>query len=45
MNEPNLTEPDRTCKKSQRTVETEPLNPLFRGVQVRFGSVAIWGQL
>lgn len=44
-NQPNLTEPNRTCKNSQRTDETEPLNPLFRGVQVRFGSVANWGQL
>lgn len=45
MTEPNLTEPDRTCKKSQRTDETEPLTPLFRGGQVRFGSVRRWVQL
>ena len=41
----NLTEPDRTYKKSQKTEETEPLTPLFRGGQVRFGSVANWVQL
>jgi hypothetical protein len=40
-NEPNLTEPNRTYKKSQRTDVTEPLTPLFRGGQVRFGSVAM----
>jgi hypothetical protein len=34
----NLTEPNRTYKKSQKHRKTEPLNPLFRGVQVRFGS-------
>jgi hypothetical protein len=38
--EPNLTEPNRTCKNSQITEQTEPLTPLFRGGQVRFGSVA-----
>ena len=43
MNEPNLTEPDRTYKKSQRTDETEPPTPLFRGGRVRFGSVRKWG--
>ena len=37
--QPNLTEPDRTSKKSQKTEETEPLTPLFRGGQVQFGSV------
>ncbi len=40
FSQPNLTEPNRTCKKSQKTDETEPLTPLFRGGQVRFGSVA-----
>jgi hypothetical protein len=43
--QPNLTEPDRTCKKSQRTDVTEPLTPLFRGGQVRFGSVRNQAQL
>ena len=38
--QPNLTEPNRTCEKSQITDKTEPLTPLFRGGQVRFGSVA-----
>lgn len=38
--EPNLTEPNRTCKKSQKTEQTEPLTPLFRGGSgsVRFSS-------
>lgn len=35
---PNLTEPNRTCKNSQKHRKTEPMNPPFRGVQVRFGS-------
>jgi hypothetical protein len=43
--QPNLTEPDRTCEKSQKTDVTEPLTPLFRGGQVRFGSVRIQVQL
>jgi hypothetical protein len=43
--EPNLTEPNRTSQKSQKTEETEPLTPLFRGGQVRFGSVGKWVQL
>ena len=41
----NLTEPNRTSKKSQKTEETEPLTPLFRGGQVRFGSVGDWVHL
>lgn len=45
MFEPNLTEPDRTSGSAQRTDETEPLTPLFRGGQVRFGSVRFWVQL
>jgi hypothetical protein len=43
--QPNLTEPNRTCKKSQKTEITEPLTPLFRGGQVRFGSVRVTVQL
>jgi hypothetical protein len=43
--QPNLTAPDRTCKKSQGTDVTEPLTPLFRGGQVRFGSVRNQAQL
>jgi hypothetical protein len=36
--QPNLTEPNRTCKTWPQHRETDPLTPLFRGGQVRFGA-------
>jgi hypothetical protein len=38
IKQPNLTEPDRTCKTWHQHRKTDPLTPLFRGGQVRFGA-------